>query len=111
MFVSVKERTREIGIRKALGATPWSTISMILKESIALTAGAGYLGLVASVAALELVGSAVSKLPNAPLREPEIDLEIALLATLVLMFSGAVAGLVPARHAASISPVEALRSE
>ena len=111
LLITVKERTREIGIRKALGATPWDTVSLILKESIALTAGAGYLGVVAAVLALELLDRTLSKLENPPLQRPEVDLGVALGATVILMLAGAVAGLVPARHAAGISPVEALRSE
>lgn len=111
LLITVKERTREIGIRKALGATPWHTVSLILKESITLTAGAGYLGVVAAVLALELLDQTLSKLPNPPLQSPEVDLSVALGATVILVVVGAVAGIVPARHAASISPVEALRSE
>lgn len=111
LLITVKERTREFGIRKALGATPWDTTSMVLKESIALTALAGYLGLIAGVAVLELIANAVAKLESAPLHRPEVDLGVALAATLVLVVSGALAGIVPAHQAARISPVEALRAE
>lgn len=111
LLITVKERTRELGIRKALGATPWNMFSMILKESIALTSMSGYLGLVAGVAALALIARAVAKLENAPLYRPEIDLGVALVATLVLVVSGALAGIVPARQAVLVSPVEALRNE
>ena len=111
LLIIVKERTREIGIRKALGATPGSIVRMVLKESVALTTLAGYAGLVAGVATLEAVGHVVERMKGAPLRSPEIDLSAALIAAGVLVVGGAVAGLVPARHAARIAPVEALRAE
>lgn len=111
LLITVKERTREIGVRKALGATPRAIVGMILKEAVALTSLAGYLGLVAGVAVLELLTVVVEKLPNAPLNRPEVDLSVALGAALVLVVSGAIAGIVPAHHAARISPVEALRAE
>jgi putative ABC transport system permease protein len=111
LLITVKERTREIGVRKALGATPWAVVSMIVKEAVVLTSLSGYLGLVAGVIALEIVGQTIERMPNAPLNRPEIDLRVALAATLVLVVSGVVAGIVPARHAAGISPVEALRNE
>lgn len=111
LLVSVRERTRELGVRKALGATPWSVVSMILKEALILTGLSGYLGLVAGVGALELLSLAIERIPGAPLSRPDIDLGAALIANLVLIVAGALAGVVPARHAARISPVEALRSE
>jgi putative ABC transport system permease protein len=111
LLITVKERTREIGVRKALGATPGSIVGMVVQESVALTALAGYAGVVAGVGVLELISGAVAKLPNAPLSSPEIDLQSALLATLVLIGAGVVAGIVPARHAARIHPVQALRAE
>lgn len=111
LLIIVKERTREIGVRKALGATPGSIVGMIVQESVALTALAGYSGIVAAVGVLELVSRAVAKLPGAPLNSPEIDLKAALFAAFVLIAAGLVAGIVPARHAARIHPVEALRAE
>ncbi|MFZ5890099.1 MAG: ABC transporter permease [Myxococcota bacterium] len=111
LLITVKERTRELGVRKALGATPWAIVSMVLKEAVVLTSLSGYVGLVAGVAALEGLSQVIERLPNAPLNRPEIDLKVALGAMLVLVLSGTLAGVVPARHAARISPVEALRTE
>jgi putative ABC transport system permease protein len=111
LLIIVKERTRELGIRKALGATPASIVGLILQESVALTALSGYAGLVAGVGALELLGSFVAKLDGAPLSQPEVDLRAALIAAGVLVVAGAVAGIVPARYAARVAPVEALRAE
>ena len=111
LLIIVKERTREIGIRKALGATPGSIVRLVVQESIALTTLAGYTGLVAGVAVLEGIARVVERLPGAPLKAPEVDLTSALVAAAVLVVAGAVAGIVPARHAARIAPVEALRAE
>lgn len=111
LLITVKDRTRELGIRKALGATPASIVSMVLKEAVALTSLAGYLGLVAGVGVLELISRAVADLESAPIHAPEVDWVVAVSATAVLVVAGALAGIVPARHAASIRPVEALRAE
>jgi len=110
MLVAVKERTREIGIRKAIGATPRSVIGLVLKESILITACAGYLGLVLGVGVLE----GVSKLlpPEASFfRNPQVDLRTAIAATLLLIVAGTIAGFFPARRAASVQPVTALRED
>lgn len=111
LLIAVKERTKEIGVRKALGATPASVIGLVLQESVALTTLAGYSGLVAGVGALEAISSLVDKLADAPIQRPEVDLTSALWATAALIVTGAVAGIVPARHAARVAPVEALRAE
>jgi len=110
MLISVKERTREIGVRKAIGATPASIVMMVLQESVVLTALAGYLGLFVGVVTLELVGSLVRG-TSGPLAAPEIDFGVALVAGGILMVIGLVAGIAPARHAATIRPVVALRTE
>ena len=111
LLIIVKERTRELGIRKALGATPASIVGLILQESVALTALSGYAGLVAGVGALELLSHFVSKVDDAAVNRPEVDLPAALIAAGILVLAGAVAGIVPARHAARVAPVEALRAE
>jgi len=109
MMITVRERTKEIGIRKALGATPWSVIGLVLHESVFITGIAGYIGLVMGVAVL---GFAAGKLPDSSFfRNPAVDLRVAIYATLLLVAAGTVAGLFPARRAASIRPIEALRDE
>jgi putative ABC transport system permease protein len=110
MMIVVKDRTNEIGVRKALGATPWSIISLILQESISITAFAGYLGLVAGVGLLELIQPLFSS-GDFYFLNPEVNINIALSATLLLIVAGAMAGFVPARKAAGIKPVEALKDE
>ena len=109
MMIVVKERTREIGVRKALGATPASVVSLVLQESVAITAVAGYLGLVLGVAVLEVAGR---QLPtDGFFIRPDVDLRVAVAATVLLVVAGAVAGFFPARRAARIRPIEALREE
>jgi len=109
MLIVVKERTREIGIRKALGATPADVIGQVIMEAVFVSAVAGYFGLVCGVGLLEFIAA---KVPGTEMfRDPEVDLGSALWATLVLVVAGALAGLIPARRAAAIRPIEALRDE
>ncbi|HAM98747.1 MAG TPA: ABC transporter permease [Marinilabiliales bacterium] len=108
MIIVVKERTTEIGVRKALGATPNSIVGLILMESVFITAIAGYFGLVAGVGLLELLSPHVK---SDFFLNPEANLSIAIGATILLIVSGTLAGLIPARKAASIRPIEALREE
>ncbi|MEP7049884.1 MAG: ABC transporter permease [Pseudomonadota bacterium] len=107
MLISVKERTREIGIRKALGAPPWSIIALVIGEAVVVTATAGYCGLIAGVFVVELGARYLKDVPY--LRQPDVDLRVALVASALLVFSGALAGFFPARHAAHVNPIEALR--
>ena len=111
LLITVKERTKEIGIRKALGATPGVIVAMIVKESLVLTMLAGYLGLVAAVASLEGFARVLAQLPDAPVSRPEVDIRAALMAQGLLIAAGLIAAIMPARHAARVHPVEALRSE
>jgi putative ABC transport system permease protein len=110
LLVAVKERTREIGIRKALGATPSSIVGLVLAEAILITSVAGYLGLTAGVGVLELVSKYLPP-ESSFFRDPQVDLEVALWATVLLVVAGTVAGFFPARRAASVQPVVALRDE
>ncbi len=107
MLVVVRERTAEIGLRKALGATPGSIVGGIVQEAVLMTAVSGYLGIVAGVGLLEVLRA---WLPDNPyLRDPEVTLWPAVVAALLLVAFGGLAGFVPAWRAARIHPVEALR--
>jgi putative ABC transport system permease protein len=114
MMITVAERTREIGIRKAIGATPASIMIQIVKEAVVLTALSGYLGLVVGVGVLEVVARIVDSMPKQGptfFSRPEIDLGRAIFAAVVLTVAGALAGLAPARSAVAVRPVEALAHE
>jgi putative ABC transport system permease protein len=113
MIITVKERTREIGIRKALGANPTNIIFGLLFESVLVTGIAGYAGLVMGVALLEAVAAALIKfkLDLPYFQQPEIDMSVALSALLVLVLAGVLAGFMPALRAARIMPIEAMRAE
>lgn len=110
MLIVVKERTKEIGIRKALGATPNQIIRMILFESILITSFAGYLGLVLGVGLLEIIKPYFTS-SEFYFMNPEVNLSIAVGATLFLILSGAIAGFIPAKRAVGVRPVEALKDE
>jgi putative ABC transport system permease protein len=113
MLIVVKERTKEIGVRKALGATPGSIISMILQETIVITVVAGYMGLLVSTGIIAGINYLL-KANNAEggfFANPEVDLQTAFAATVVLVIAGALTGLIPATKAARVDPVVALRDE
>lgn len=107
MLIIVKDRTKEIGIRKALGATPRSIVGMIFQESIFITAIAGYIGLCAGVGLLAVLQGIESDF----FRQPEINFGIAIAATIVLILAGGLAGLLPALQASRINPVKAIKSD
>ncbi|TDT46892.1 putative ABC transport system permease protein [Maribacter spongiicola] len=108
MLIVVKERTREIGIRKALGAKSWSIVGMILHEAIFITAIAGFTGLILSMGLLEIVGPHVEV---DYVLNPSVNFNVALTTVFVLIFAGAVAGFFPAWRAAKIHVIEALKDE
>ncbi len=108
MLIIVKDRTREIGIRKALGAKPWSIIGMILHEAIFVTAFSGFAGLIFSMGLLEIVG------PNVEvdyISNPTVNFSIAMTMVILLILAGALAGFFPAWRAAKVQPIVALRDE
>jgi putative ABC transport system permease protein len=111
MLITVKERTKEIGVRKALGATPFSIVAMVMKESVVLTAIAGLLGVVAGTGLIALTGMVLENMPDSPMGPPMLSLTTVLAAVTVLITAGGLAGIMPAAHAASIKPIEALRTE
>lgn len=112
MFVSVRERTHEIGVRRAIGAKPRSILKQIILESVAITTMFGYVGIVLGV----LVSQGIAMLTESggegsPIKDPTVDIAIAIQVTLVLIVAGALAGLFPAMKSLKIKPVEALRDE
>lgn len=109
MLISVKERTVEFGVRKALGATPWSIVSMVLQEALVVTSLAGYAGLCAGALLIEAVNRYVPE--NDYFREPQVDFQAALWAIGILVVAGALAGVIPAIRAARVHPVVAMREE
>jgi len=112
MLIVVKERTKEIGIKRALGATPWKIVGQVILESVFLTTIAGYLGLISGIGILELVGKAMGSNPDGGMfKNPQVDLNIALTALSILIVSGALAGFIPARRAIQVKPIEALRAD
>lgn len=112
MLIVVKERTKEIGIRRALGATPWAIRGQVLLESIVLTILSGMLGI--SLGALVIY--AINKVldANGPVdmfSNPSVDITVVISALIILIISGLLAGFIPAQNAIKIKPVDALRTE
>ena len=108
MMIAVKERTKEIGVRKAIGATPRSIVVMIVQEAVFLTGVAGLVGLAAGVGLLEVLPDL---LDTDVIKDPSVSLSTGILATGVLMLAGALAGYFPARAAAKVNPIHALRDQ
>ncbi len=120
MLVSVKERTREIGIRKAIGAPPASILKSIISESIIITAIFGYIGLMMGIGLTELInlfmeqsaaGAASDGVEMSVFKNPTVDIGYAVFATILLIISGIIAGYLPARKAVKVKPIEAMRQE
>lgn len=113
MMIIVKERTQEIGIQRAIGATPFAVMTQIITEAIFLTALAGYVGLVIGVVIIELVNYflQMSGASTGMFSNPTVDFGLAIKALIVLVISGAIAGMIPARRAVRIKPIDALRDE
>ena len=121
MLVSVKERTREIGIRKAIGAPPVSILKTIILESLIITAIFGYIGMMLGIGLTELINfvmeqsangkAATDEVQMSVFRNPTVDIGYAIFATVVLIVSGIIAGYLPARKAVKIKPIEAMRQE
>jgi putative ABC transport system permease protein len=113
MMIIVKERTQEIGIQRAIGATPFTIMTQIITESVFLTALAGYIGLVFGVAIIEVVNYMLSQSGAATgmFSNPSVDFDVAVRALIILIISGAFAGMIPARRAVRIKPIDALRDE
>jgi putative ABC transport system permease protein len=109
MIFVIKERTKEFGIRKALGAQPASIVGMVVQESVLITTIAGYVGLTLGTYLLSLIGNNLEE--DYFIKNPSVSLEIVIGATIVLVLSGLLAGYVPAKRAANIKPIEALRAD
>ena len=118
MLITVKERTREFGIRKAIGAKPWSILKLIITESIIMTSFFGYIGMVLGIAANEVMDATIGHsvidtglFKTTMFVNPTVGLGTCIAATVTIVIAGTVAGLIPAVKAAKIRPIEALRAE
>lgn len=118
MLISVKERTHEFGIRKAIGAKPSSILKLIIIESIIITSFFGYIGMILGLIVCEImdvtIGREVIDLTVTQIKifsNPTVGLDVALQATALLIIAGTIAGFIPARRASKVKPIEALRAE
>ncbi len=111
LLITVKERTNEIGIRRAIGAKPWEIKRQIILESVFLTTIAGALGIIFGGLVLMLIDATMGKGPNAALTNPTVDIPVIIIAAVTLIVLGTLIGLIPAQTAVSIKPIDALRDE
>lgn len=118
MLITVRERTREFGIRKAIGASPWSILRLIIVESVVITTFFGYIGMVLGIAATQYMNATIgqTKVDNGLFSaqifvDPTVSIATCVQATVLMIVAGTIAGLIPARKAAKIRPIEALRAE
>ncbi len=113
MLIVVKERTNEIGVRRALGATPWSIRGQILMESVFLTIISGMAGIILATGVIWLVNFQLSQMDTSEMMflNPSVNLGVVMIALTILIISGLLAGLIPAQHAIKVKPVDALRTE
>lgn len=118
MLITVKERTREFGIRKAIGAKPWSILKLIITESVIITSFFGYIGMVLGVAANEYMDATIGHevidtglFQATMFVDPTVGLDVCFQATMLIVLAGTVAGLIPAIKAARVRPIEALRAD
>ena len=118
MLITVKERTHEFGIRKAIGAKPWSILKLIITESVIITTFFGYIGMVLGVAANEYMDATIGHetidtglFKATMFLNPTVGLDVCIEATLVMIIAGTIAGLIPAFKASRIRPIEALRAD
>jgi putative ABC transport system permease protein len=111
LLITVKERTKEIGIRRALGAKPWEIKRQIILESVFLTSIAGALGIIFGGLVLMIIDATIGSGPEAVLNNPTVDIPVIIIATITLVVLGTLIGMIPAQTAVSIRPIEALREE
>ncbi len=111
LLITVKERTNEIGIRRAIGAKPWEIKRQIILESVFLTTIAGALGIIFGGLVLMLIDATMGKGPDAALTNPTVDIPVIIIAAVTLIVLGTLIGLIPAQTAVSIKPIDALRDE
>ena len=118
MLITVKERTHEFGIRKAIGAKPWNILKLIIVESVIITTFFGYIGMVLGVAANEYMDATIGHetidtglFKATMFLNPTVGLDVCFEATLVMIIAGTIAGLIPAYKASRIRPIEALRAD